>query len=139
MTYTKKQFIEDVKKEARGLRKHATKEELAQLDFKNFDPLNEDDCIYGQCGGSCRSRRAVELITKCCRRFVKNEVYIALSEAASLDDAMAGINRALNGERSESPYTIEYISMIETYIATPDAKNKNLIDYLKGNRNDLVL
>jgi hypothetical protein len=45
----------------------------------------------------------------------------------------------LIGESWESPYTIEYISMIETYIATPDAKNKNLIDYLKGNRNDLVL
>jgi hypothetical protein len=139
MTYTKKQFIEDVKKEASALRKHATKEELDKLGIEILNPHSTDDCLYGQMTGYCRSERAVSLITKCCRRFLSIKALDAMLSAGDSKTALTEIRKHVNGTKSEEPRRIKFISAIETYIGTPFAKNKNLIDYLKGNRNDLVL
>lgn len=121
MTYTKKQFIEDVKKEAMALRKHATKEELDRLDFYTLDPQSPTRCTYGQLSGDCDNDRASELIKAC-----------------------APVLFAAHDFYAQYPLPIEKFltyrwSPIEIYINRDYAKNKNLIDYLKGNRNDLVL
>lgn len=132
MTYTKKQFLEDVAKEARALKRHATKEELSWLNVKTFDPKDEELCIYGQITGMCRSKRAVELMTVCAKRFFKNIVYNAIDIGDNILDEV-------NGKKSHEPESMDFVSAIETYIATPDAKNKNLIAFLKDERKDLVL
>jgi hypothetical protein len=141
MTYTKKQFIEDVKKEARALREHATEEEMDKLSLDLFDPQSRFYCIYGSLTGYCRSERAVELISKCCIRFFKGEalVFLANTEKGQEAKAISTVIKHVNGEKSDNPRHLVHVSAIETYIYMPDALNKNLIDYLKGNRNDLVL
>lgn len=141
MTYTKKQFIEDVKKEARALKETATAEELERLDMSKFDPEHQRKCIYGLATGNCRSHRAIELITKCCPRFVHSQALYRISceKKEGSVEAFSIVPEFINGEKWEGEKNLAYVSTIETYIYLPEAKNKNLIDYLKGNRNDLVL
>lgn len=139
MQYTKKQFIEDVKKEAAAIRRNAAPDELNNLNIKEFNPLNEEECIYGQMTGNCRSIRAVDLITKCCKRFFKNEVFGEFDDCKSDVEFSEALGTCVNGKKSETPYSLEYISSIEAYIALPTANTKNLIAYLKGETNDLNL
>jgi hypothetical protein len=144
MTYTKKQFIEDVKKEARALRKHATKKELQALELAILDPNHNEKCVYGQMTGSCTSYRAAELIYQSCKRYFHNP----RTSGNTVD--FAEFKKKVNGAKIKGisdeaelhdarDWSLEYLSSIESYILIPNAKNKNLIDYLKGNRNDLVL
>lgn len=118
MSYTKKQFLEDVAKEARALKKHATKEEKEKLDFSNLWPNDVTLCVYGQMTGYCDSPRATELIKACTKKF--------------FFDSHNGF--AYTDEFSEYLW-----SPLERYITHDDAQNKNLIDFLKGERKDLVL
>lgn len=148
MTYTKKQFLEDVAKEAVALKKNATKVELGKLEIEELDPNNRHECIFGQITGDCFSARASELIHKCCKRyFLSNnengETIGRLGEDARLVDFVNGdaIPEVTNaGELLQHRKKfIFHLSSIEAYIFLPTAKNKNLIDFLKGNRTDLVL
>jgi hypothetical protein len=139
MTYTKKQFIEDVKKEARALREHATKDELDKLDFQTLKYDEPTACIYGQMAFQCRSERASELIGLCCKRFFNNDVLGRIEFAKSRVSIDKAITEEVNGETCDDIGSMAHVSCIETYICLPDAQRKNLIDYLKGNRNDLVL
>lgn len=119
MTYTKKQFLEDVAKEARALRKHATKKELELLNFETFDGGDVKKCIYGQMTGDCDSDRASELIQLCA------PIYFEGSSG---------------GYKTNSVFEIFRYSPIERYVAQyVSEKNKNLIAFLKGERKDLVL
>jgi hypothetical protein len=147
MTYTKKQFIEDVKKEARALKKTATVEEIDSLDFQHFNPESPSGCIYGQMTGNCRSKRASELIFNCCKRYVDMPPD---DHAYALPTNFDEMKECINGEKipgvksahdlyEKRDDTIWHFSSIEAYIMMPDAKSANLIDYLKGTRNDLVL
>lgn len=143
MTYTKKQFLEDVEKEARALKKNATKEELSKLDFKTFSPQYPDRCVYGQMTGDCFSKRAHRLIKDCCIRLVDNEKFSPLFKPETIYNAVNGKPtsvKKLNEARSpEIKWTPAYISALEGYIMLPWAKNANLIAFLKGERKDLVL
>lgn len=141
MTYTKKQFLEDVAAEATALKEHATPEELARLDIKKFDPQHQRRCIYGLATGDCRSDRAVELITKCCPRFIHSMALykIALGEHDGSDEAFSVIPQFVNGKKWDGEKNLKYVSTIETYIYLPEAQNANLIAFLKGERKDLVL
>lgn len=146
-TYTKKQFIEDVKKEARALKENATKEETSRLDFDDLDPNSPTRCVYGQMTGSCQNDRAVDLIKKCCVRVIHN----CIDDFDGAPRPMSVISKHVNGKvpedfrdnRHDSSNnifeSITYLSPLETYIASPFGKNANLIAYLKGERNDLVL
>lgn len=146
MTYTKKQFLEDVKKEAVALKENATAEELERLDFNTLDPEDYTECIYGQMTGSCLEERACELIFNCCARYVTT----GRNEDLGSDSFMQ-LCRQINGSKirgvdnpvqlleTREDSIIEHYSALEAYIMTPFAKNKNLIDFLKGNRKDLVL
>lgn len=147
MTYTKKQFLEDVKKEAVALKKNATKEELNKLEAHLIKPTSFQECVYGLMTNDCRGERASELIFNCCPRYFE---YIGINvksdDKVLFDDIRSNVNgkhiegitnpQLLMGERVRC---FRHFSAIETYILYRSAKLKNLIDFLKGNRKDLVL
>lgn len=146
MPYTKKQFLEDVAKEARALKEHATKRELNKLEFDDLDPNRFHSCIYGQMTGDCRSPRAAKLIHTCCPRYFVNDDHLIPDKPLTL----GVVRKIVNGAKVEGVdtaedfqntrrWSIDHFSAIEAYILTPFAENKNLIDFLKGNRTDLAL
>lgn len=143
MKYTKEQFIKDVKKEARALNKHATKEEKDRLSIELLNPDHQARCIYGLIGGNCRSMRSIELIEKCCPRYFLNRRDNAYREK-KFKAVKANVNGTRIGNNTrfcllKEKDTLEHFSSIEAYILIPWAKNKNLIDFLQGKRKDLVL
>ena len=98
--------------------------------------------------GSCFSYRASELIFKCCGRyFLSEKDDISLEESSDKEfSALAFVNGEIPmGVNSVASLHIDrngwgiHFSSVETYIMQPESKNKNLIDYLKGERKDLVL
>jgi hypothetical protein len=140
MSYTFEQLKEDVRKEAEALRVHATKEELSKLDFFNLKPRREDCCIYGQMCGSCHSIRAVDLIQKSTPRFFKDQGFTSI-----IYDGFEGVQKRVNGETVENfiedrtNLKVGHYSAIEAYILLPEAKNANLIAYLRGETDTLTL
>lgn len=141
--YTVDQFLEDVRKEARALRENATADEIAKLNIGELNPESFFECIYGQMAGSCQNVRASELIHLCCPRFFTNNTY---RDYESMEDAI----KTVNGEKItdiDSPVKLRvhrenwlvHLSSIEAYIMTPEAKNANLISYLKGETDTLEL
>jgi hypothetical protein len=144
-TYTFEQLKEDVRKEAEALRVHATKEELAQLNLKDFDPTEYDGCIYGMATGHCHSKRAIELIKKCCVRYFKNQGESGKGLLSIQTEGFAGIVKRVNGatvndfvESRIRPFPTHF-STIEAYILLPEANNANLIAFLKGETDNLEL
>lgn len=141
--YTFDQLKEDVRKEAEALRIHATKEERDKLSIVTLSPSNTDRCIYGQMTGNCFSLRAAELIHGCCARYFKHNVVPALFDGQS---NMVRIRQYVNGttvndfikDRSESSPE-SHFSAIEAYILLPEARNANLIAYLRGETETLEL
>lgn len=139
MTYTKKQFLEDVAKEAVALKKHATVQELERLDYSTFSATSESGCVYGQMTGHCSSKRAHELIRSCCIRLVDNGKWTR-TNFRSVYKAVNGPVKSIEQlNELRGPSELYFISQMEAYIQGASAKNKNLIDFLKGNRTDLVL
>lgn len=137
MTYTKEQFLKDVAAEAKALREHATKEELGRLQLHALDPMHTDYCVYGLMTGDCQSDRACDLIGNCCQRFFVNE-------GVQLPKTVTTILKRVNGKKLKSvkedrAFAINHLSAIEVYIGQSNAQNKNLIAYLRGEREDLVL
>ncbi|PHN06964.1 hypothetical protein [Flavilitoribacter nigricans] len=53
--------IESVIREIKALREHATAEEKERLDWHEFHPSSDENCIYGLMTGHCDSIRAKEL------------------------------------------------------------------------------
>jgi hypothetical protein len=134
MTYTFEQLKEDVRKEAEALRAHATKEERERLDFSKLDPYNHSWCIYGMATGSCINQRAAYLVDKCAIRYFEDWA----NDVEELNEQVTDKpNNSIELRISESehyPY-----SAIEAYIALPNAKNANLIAYLRGETVNLEL
>lgn len=141
--YTQEQFLQDVANEAKLIKLHATPEEIDELNLDTFDPADSRSCIYGQMTGDCKSRRACELILLCCMRFIKNPFY-------NIEEGFEGIKGYVNGEKidrinnaqdlmQDRGATINHLSAIETYIMMPKANIENLIIFLKGEGEDLVL
>lgn len=141
MSYTREDLINDVTKEAQALRVHATKEERERLNFAELNPEHINKCIYGQMTGSCNSERGAALIYLCACRFIKDASLTDIQH-----DGFERIQRKINGNtvvnfiknRTEDLYVTHY-SAIEAYILLPDAKNANLISYLKGETETLDL
>jgi hypothetical protein len=119
-TYTFDQLKEDVRKEAEALRVHATKEERERLDIETLDPSDIHLCVYGMCTGNCESKRASELIKKCAPIFISSESY---------PDHMVAVTE----------FKGYHWSPIEYYIGHPEAHNKKLIAYLRGETETLKL
>lgn len=121
MTYTFDQLKEDVRKEAEALRVHATKEELGRLDFETMIPSHCKKDIYGQMTGDFDSGRATELKQKCARVFIDGDIQ---------DLELIGIHECFT-DFSWTP--------IEYYELCVEAKNENLIAFLKGETETLDL
>jgi hypothetical protein len=141
-TYTFDQLKEDVRKEAEALRVHATKEEREKLDISKLQPEHRDRCIYGQMTGNCDSDRSIALIRSCAHRLIQDYGLTEIKE-----QGFERIERKASIEPIE--YDLEYIeearmvgshySAIEAYILLPEAKNANLIAFLKGETDNLEL
>lgn len=141
-TYTFEQLKADVKKEAEALRVHATSGELNEIKVNKFEPSHYNSCIYGMATGDCHSERAVELIQLCTPRYFKEEVFEDVEYLG-----INGIIKNVNGkkvknflrERTDPFFKGTHYSAIEAYILLPDAKNANLISYLRGETETLDL
>jgi hypothetical protein len=143
MSYTFDQLKEDVRKEAEALKIHATNEERERLDFEILDPNNMHNCIYGQMTGYCFSTRSAILINECCVRYFKHDIMPGFyEESTDFDRIKRGVNGAtvngFIGERTE-PFSSCHFSAIEAYILLPEAKNANLIAFLRGETDNLEL
>jgi len=115
-----KDLKEKVLAEAIKLKVHATQEECARLDFGEFYARNPFTCIYGQMTGICYSQRATELLNLCT---------VPYSEDIDSFKSQVTGNFIVGEGRHFSP--------IEFYICQEEAKNKTLIDFLKGERESL--
>lgn len=134
---TKAEWLKAVKQEARNLKKYATKEELQKLDFETFDPENPQCCIYGQIADNCATPRAVELIKKCCNKMVKSDEWMLIGA-----ETFTKLKNRINGKVGDLGRIFassRYFSSIEAYIVLKDAKNENLINFLKGKTKNLDL
>lgn len=139
--YTFENLKEDVRKEAEALKVHATSEERGKLFYKKLDPKTISHCIYGLMTGSCNSERAATLINACACRYVADACLADIEE-----DGFERIQRRVNGaivkdfikERTEFEIVRHY-SAIEAYILLPEAKNANLIAFLRGETETLTL
>jgi hypothetical protein len=60
-----KQLKNWVAEEARNLKRFATPEELAKLNFKTINAFGGHCNVYGQLTGNCSSKRASELLALC--------------------------------------------------------------------------
>lgn len=144
INYTKEQFLADVAAEATALKEHATKEELKRIIFENFNLNYVTTCIYGLATDSCLSVRASELILKCCKRYFYNSPETDFRRGFEnvkkqvMEQSIEGVSNPINLKNKRGVF-VRYLSSIEAYILTPEAKNKNLIDFLNGKREDLVL
>ena len=137
-TTTKKDFMENVKHEVETLKNLATKKEIAKLDFNNLDPNNTDACIYGQMTGHCRSKRALNLISKACATTVKT------SDVSLVGSTFNAMKNQINGPYENNlmkvgQCVIHYFSALEAYILLKGSKNKHIIEYLKGETKNLNL
>lgn len=143
MIYDEHQFIWEVINEAVALRQHATRAELASLDFESFDPMWPSSCIYGQATGNCFSTRASQLIVLCCPRYfypaaIKNENALkAIVRNANGTEVPNFKQIRAEGRRSFHSSETMYYSAIEAYIVMRGAKNGNLIAYLRGETEEL--
>lgn len=140
-TYTFEDLKADVKKEAEALRVHATKEERERLDISILRPENMSRCIYGQMTGNCFNPRAATLIDKCAVKYFRDGV-IGVLELHGFER----IHDYVNGSTVEDFITSRtrmrgavHFSAIEAYILLPEARNANLIAYLRGETETLDL
>ncbi len=142
---SKKQFIKDVVAELKNIKKHATFEEIENLDFLNFKPSNTEGCIYGQMTGHCRSKRAKELIVLCCNKFVKQP-----SSGKVYNDFEYFQHYIQRGDISEVQkkfyepgYSLEYFSSLEAYIMLKtigvEFSHKKIFAFLKGEIDSIKL
>lgn len=144
-TYTFDQLKEDVRKEAEALRVHATKEERERLKFDELDVLSKRRCIYGQMTFDCFSDRAAHLISACTQRYFKPDVMVRDDDdllAVTTDSILSHANgnevENFIKERTDLLSSAHY-SAIEAYILLPEARNENLIAFLRGETETLTL
>ncbi len=125
----KKSILRDlVIDEATNLKKHATKDELENLNFFLLDPTEKESCVYGQMTGHCENYRSKELIvSSCIRVFIPNKKNIDDNELRA---------PSLNGKPKIEQSRTDYYSPIEVFIWRKEnqknGNNKRLIRFLKG-------
>lgn len=145
----KSQFLDDVAHEVKMLKIHATKKELANLDFNTLDYDHPFRCIYGQMTKSCSSKRAKELMGKCCIRIFSAKEGVKDGIAVLEKKNFSDIKHLINGKNEGQTWLNEnftlssrsyiYLSALEGYISLKGARNKHIIKYLKGEISELKL
>ncbi|MEK6829010.1 MAG: hypothetical protein AABY15_02705 [Nanoarchaeota archaeon] len=143
------EFLKEVEKEVILLKKHASKEQLDNLDADLIDPTHADACIYGQMTGECRSLEAKRLMDLCCKR-----IFLVDDGAEDLTGKKFSKVKGFLGEKYTGQtwdeasievgdkYCIRefmYLSVLEGYICLKGAKVKSVISFLKGKVNKLSL
>jgi hypothetical protein len=109
-TYTFDQLKEDVRKEAEALRVHATEEERGRLNAMTIVPYGNKNDMYSQMTGEFDSSRAIELKQKCAVAIGSHECFAKFSWTP-----------------------------IEFYALSSEARNANLIAFLRGETDNLEL
>lgn len=109
-------------KEAQLIKKHATPEQLNNLQYRMLSPIDSELCVYGLMTRDCFSKEALVLIRKC-----------AIPWSDSLFDESESANDGFGQEHIRS------FTAIEAYICRADAKLRSLIEYLKGDRESLTV
>ncbi len=138
-------FLKDVIHEIGMLKQHATPEEIDNLSIENFNPRTPSGCIYGQLSGDCASQRAKSLMDVSCIRVMDLDCEgVDGILHKDIEDEEFNINgkyeaQTWNDQSSWSGRTFRYLSALEGYICTKDAKNKEIIQYLKGEIPTLIL
>lgn len=144
-TITKEEFLADVMHEIDMLKKHATQKEKNNLDFSEFNPMYPNSCIYGQLTGACDSKRAKSLMNKSCIRVM----HLKSGVVELLGKPFSKIKHKINGKYTKQTWDPEnttwgercyqYLSSLEGYISLSNAKNKQIIKYIKGEIDTLKL
>lgn len=98
-----------------------------------------ENCIYGQMTGSCQSRRSKELMDASCIRVLKENVLSG--DGIEFKTLKTAINGEYTGQDwySEGRRSLDYLSSLEGYINLRDAKNAQIIQYIKDEINTLKL
>ncbi len=103
-----KSQIPEVIREIETIRQHATEEEKARLNWEDFHPSSDENCIYGLMTGHCDSVRARQLA------------------------------RMSGNEKSIHPAGWSYqVSPMEIFIHDHEELNFEIIQYIKGEINEL--
>jgi len=138
-------FKKDVLHEINMLKQHATIEEKQRLQFSKFDYKEKYLCIYGMLAGTCENLRAKELMELSCIRVMDLGIQgvNALKGLEVSDDnfIVNGKNKGQTWKKvePESNRNYSYLSALEGYICTKNANNEQIINYIKGFSNELVL
>jgi hypothetical protein len=125
---TKKEFLDHVKHEVETIKDLATKEEIDNLEFGDFNPNSYSRCIYGQMTGHCRTQRALNLMSKACSVLVNRHF-------ESTDSTFRVMKKHIRGPYENNlmhPNVVDYFSALEAYILLKGSKNNHIFEYLKG-------
>lgn len=115
----REKFVKLVIKEIETIKKKATNEEIARLNFNVFDASRIDRCIYGQMTGNCDSARALKLMPK-----KYDEIGFNDSSAYSKDYIQFEVQDFTKGN---------YFTALEKYLFMVKAPvHRHIISYLKG-------
>jgi hypothetical protein len=146
MTEKRKQFLKDVEHEILSLRQNATDKEKEGLDFRLFNPILPQKCIYGQMCGNCETDRARELMLLSCVRVMElgNGVSSYIPSMEGIDDdyfVINGNNANLTWVKSNGMLIRDYhhMSALEAYIQLPNSPNEHILKFIKGEVDELVL
>ena len=145
--YNKKQFFQEVKEEIENIKKHTTIYEKQKLEFSWFHPNSGFDSIYGQLMGSSEFDQAIELIEKCCKRYCKftfqtqNNSFFKYKE---IKKAMCGTEMPsdfvnYNRFAGRNLRNLTSYSLLEAYTKSEYANNENILSYIKGETDKLIL
>jgi hypothetical protein len=126
---TKKQFLADVRHEIEMLKTHTTDAEKSKLNIKDLVPRYRYSCIYGLISGDCNSKRAFELIDLCCIRIVNNNESNILRDFNGYDKTVFQKGRRF----------FDHLSILEAYMMIYEAKNENILAYIKGETSKLTV
>lgn len=126
----KKDFLLEVKKELDYIKLHATDEEKSKLDFSTFDHSFGTNCIYGQMTGKCDSRRARELYTKTFNRIGGQNFSI---------NPRLKFNEMLMVGGDGYTALEKYLFLVATPNDNKSKKHKEIIDYIKGNLEEIKI
>jgi len=130
-----KEFKKDVMHEVDMLKKHLAKVEKERLDFINLDPRSKFHCVYGQAARGCGSSRARQLIKLCCTKVVEN----VLNKDYSISHKDFIVSDDFDQLYEDNVRRFSYISALEAYIGTKNAKNESVIAYIKGEISEITL
>jgi predicted NAD-dependent protein-ADP-ribosyltransferase YbiA (DUF1768 family) len=84
-------------KEAKNIKKFATKEEIDKLLADSVAPTSTNMCIYGQMTGNCYSQRALELLDLCAKHSDDDNFSDAiLREFSPIECAIMGHSDCIN-------------------------------------------